>query len=157
MGVKVREWKGAWWLFINHNGQRKAKRVGVGDVGKKAARQAAGQIQARLALGEHGALQNAGTISLEQYAGTWLERIQHTRKHSTYDDYQKILKRDVLPMLGSLKLSHISREKVKDLAIAGLTWPCNGTAFTWKDGSSTCNATIPVERYAPPKAGNAAA
>lgn len=26
MGVKVREWKGAWWVFINHKGQRKAKR-----------------------------------------------------------------------------------------------------------------------------------
>jgi integrase len=120
VGVKIREWKGAWWLFINHNGQRKAKRVGVGDVGKKAARQAAGQIQARLALGEHGTLDNTAAVSLEQYTATWLERIQHTRKHSTYDDYQKILKRDVLPMLGSMKLAQISRDKVKDLAIAGL-------------------------------------
>ena len=120
MGVKIHEWKGAWWLFINHNGKRKAKRVGVGDVGKKAARHAAGQIQARLALGEYGTLDNAGTVSLEQYAATWLERIQHTRKHSTYDDYQKIMRRDVLPILGPLKLVQISRDKVKALAIGGL-------------------------------------
>ena len=70
MGVKVKEWKGAWWLFINHNGRRKAKRVGVGDGGKKAARHAAVQTQARLALGEHGTLEDAGTVSLEQYAAT---------------------------------------------------------------------------------------
>jgi len=36
MGVRVREWDGgkngqkAWWIFINHQGKRKAKRVGPG-------------------------------------------------------------------------------------------------------------------------------
>jgi hypothetical protein len=30
MGAKVREWKGARWLFIDHKGKRKARRVGVG-------------------------------------------------------------------------------------------------------------------------------
>jgi hypothetical protein len=50
MSVTIREWKGAWWIFINHHGTRKAKRIGTGAVGKKAARQAAQQIQARLAL-----------------------------------------------------------------------------------------------------------
>lgn len=48
MGVKVREWKGAWWLFVNHEGQRKAKRVGTGEAGKRAALDAAAKIQAKL-------------------------------------------------------------------------------------------------------------
>lgn len=52
MGVTIREWKGAWWIFINDHGTRKAKRIGTGAVGKKAAKQAAEQIQARLALGQ---------------------------------------------------------------------------------------------------------
>jgi integrase len=52
MGVKIKEWKGAWWLFIDHQGKRKAKRVGIGKTGKKAADQAAVQIQARLAEGD---------------------------------------------------------------------------------------------------------
>ncbi len=47
MAVKVKPWKGAWWLFIDHNGQRKAKKVGS----KKAAEIAKAQIEARLALG----------------------------------------------------------------------------------------------------------
>ena len=51
MGVTVRERDGAWWLFVNHQGKRKAKRVGVGDTGKTAARKAAEKIQARLVLG----------------------------------------------------------------------------------------------------------
>ena len=52
MGVKIRQWKGAWWIFIDHQGMRKAKRIGVGEPAKKAAKQAAQQIQARLALGQ---------------------------------------------------------------------------------------------------------
>ena len=57
MGVKVRERDGAWWLFIDHNGKRKAKRVGEGKQGKKAAELAATKIAARLAEG--------GPIALE--------------------------------------------------------------------------------------------
>jgi hypothetical protein len=30
MAVKVKAWKGAWWIFIDHRGQRKAKGVGAG-------------------------------------------------------------------------------------------------------------------------------
>lgn len=28
MGVLVKKQDGAWWVFINHRGQRKAKKVG---------------------------------------------------------------------------------------------------------------------------------
>ena len=41
MGVKVKHWKGAYWLFINHNGRRKARRVGAGAAGHRAANVAA--------------------------------------------------------------------------------------------------------------------
>lgn len=44
MAVNIRQWKGAWWVFINHQGTRKARRVGVGESGKKAAKQVAQQI-----------------------------------------------------------------------------------------------------------------
>ncbi len=52
MGVLVRERDGAWWIFINHQGQRKAKRIGVGEESKKAAKQVGLKLQARLALGQ---------------------------------------------------------------------------------------------------------
>ena len=52
MAVKIKEHRGAWWLFVNHRGRRKAKRVGVGKPGKRAAEAAAELIQARLTLGD---------------------------------------------------------------------------------------------------------
>jgi len=51
MGVKVKEktqGSGVWWVFINHNGRRKSKRVGS----EKAARKVAEMIEARLKLGQ---------------------------------------------------------------------------------------------------------
>ena len=28
MGVKVRFYRGAWWIFINHHGRRRSKKIG---------------------------------------------------------------------------------------------------------------------------------
>ncbi len=47
MAVKVKQHKGAWWVFIDHKGKRKAKRVGS----KQAAEAAARKIEAALTLG----------------------------------------------------------------------------------------------------------
>ncbi len=120
MGVKIRQWKGAWWIFIDHQGMRKAKRIGVGEPAKKAAKQAAQQIQARLALGQPAFQNQKSGMTLERYAEVFLERIEHTRKHTTFDDYKKLLDRDILPTLKLLDLQDITREKVKALALAGL-------------------------------------
>ncbi len=49
MSVKVKQHKGAWWIFINHKGKRKAKRIGSS---KRAAEIAAEKIQAKIALGQ---------------------------------------------------------------------------------------------------------
>src|SRR5437660_6512234 len=97
MGVIVKQWKGAWWLFVNHQGQRKAKRVGEGEAGRKAAKEAAGKIQARLALGGEAFEERKPGVLFEDYAVTWLERIEQTRKASTHEDYGKMLERDILP------------------------------------------------------------
>jgi hypothetical protein len=82
MGVKVRLWKGAWWVFITHHGARKTKRIGEGTAGKKPAQFVAQQIQARFALGLPASEPQTATITIENYAETFLERIEQTRKHS---------------------------------------------------------------------------
>lgn len=120
MGVKVRERNGAWWVFIDHHGQRKARRIGVGAPGKKAAQQIAQQIQARLALGHTVFDSQTEDISLEAYAETFLQRIEHIRKPSTHEGYQQTLTRDIKPILGKLDLQAVTREKVKALAMACL-------------------------------------
>jgi integrase len=116
MGVKVREWKGAWWVFITHQGARKAKRIGVGTTGKKAAQYVAQQIQARLALGQPAVDPQPATIAIEDYAETFLNRIEQTRKHTTHAGYRKILDHDILPVFRGQPLRAITRERVKALA-----------------------------------------
>jgi integrase len=108
MGVKIREWKGAWWVFINFQGTRKAKRIGTGDTGKKAAKQVAQQIQARLALGQSAFDRQQAGVTIETYAETFLQRIEQTRKHTTHADYKKILDHDIFPLFG-VRISNRSR------------------------------------------------
>ena len=121
MAVTVKEWKGAWWIFINHHGTRKAKRVGVGEPGKKAAKHVAQQIQARLALGQVAFESTKSGVTFESYSETFLHRIEQTRKHSTLADYRKIVDRDLLPIFRGLDLQDITREKVKSLAMVCLS------------------------------------
>src|SRR5262249_43195143 len=104
MGVKVRERNDAWWIFIDHRGQRKARRIGTGAAGKKAAQQVAQQIQARLALGQTAYEPQTAGITLEAFAKTFLHRIEHTRKPSTHEGYQQTLTHNILPILGKLDL-----------------------------------------------------
>ena len=49
MATRIKHHKGAWWIFINHKGKRKAKRIGSS---KRAAEIAAEKIQAKIALGQ---------------------------------------------------------------------------------------------------------
>ena len=74
MGVKIKHWKGAWWLFVNNQGRRKAKRVGVGNAGKKAAKEVATKLAARLALGEF-KMDDAPVPTFQVYAERWLQQL----------------------------------------------------------------------------------
>ena len=49
MGVRIRPKDGKWYVFINHNGKRKAKCVGDS---KKAALEVKRKIEAKLTLGD---------------------------------------------------------------------------------------------------------
>ena len=59
-------------------------------------------------------------ITLEEYAHTFLQRIQQTRKHSTWVDHRKIIHHDLFPVFRGADLESISREKVKALAVTCL-------------------------------------
>ena len=118
MGVKVhqRKDKPGWWVTIHHKGQRKKKSFGSN---KALANEFARKLEARLKLGEVGISVKAG-LTLKAYTTTWLEHIQHTRKPSTRDDYGKRLEHDIFPLLGSIDLQDVTRERVKALALAGM-------------------------------------
>lgn len=123
MGVKVRERKGAWWVFVDWKGRRKARRVGVGKAGKRAAEAAAEQIQAKLTLGDCSPLDagSARTPFLREYADQWLSSEAAPRlKPITVERYATVLKRHVLPAFGEVRVSELSRAALKTQLAAWL-------------------------------------
>ncbi len=115
MGVRVREktkGSGVYWLFINHNGRRKAKRVGD----KKAADLAKIKIQAALAEGKHAVLEAAtGPVPrLKEFAEQWLDSYVAVHcKPATAENYRIALRKHWLPALGSLALDALTRDRIK--------------------------------------------
>lgn len=120
MGVKVRERKTAWWLFIDYRGRRKAKRIGSGPSGKKAAELAAIKIRARLAEGDTCSLEPtpaaAGPITLARFAEGWLvSHAGQTCKASTVKIYGVNLRLHVLPELGARPVAGVGRADCRQL------------------------------------------
>jgi integrase len=124
MGVKVKHWKGAYWVFINHRGRRKAKRVGEGEKARRAAQRAAEVIQGKLASGDVSALEEArGRLhTLNGFAETWLTTTVALHcKPATQENYRVALRRHWLPALGALPLERITREHLKAIMAGKLT------------------------------------
>jgi integrase len=116
MGVKVKHWKGAYWVFINHRGRRKAKRVGEGEKAKRAAHRAAEIIQGKLAAGDVSALEDSrGRVrTLKEFAEEWLKTaVMLHCKPATQENYQGAMRRHWLPALGALALSGVTRERIR--------------------------------------------
>ena len=116
MGVKVREKpknSGVWWVFINHQGRRKAKKIG----NKRAAEAVAKQIEAKLALsGMIGFSEKEKSVAstFKEYAATWIKvTVPATCKASTLRDYKGILDNHVLPEIGKTPVNEITRMMVK--------------------------------------------
>lgn len=115
MGVKVRQRNGAWWLFIDFQGQRRARRVGD----RKAAELAATKIRARLAEGDLTPLSSTTPtvgIAFATYAATWLETTAgQTCKFTTTRVYSSNLKKHINPAIGNKALKDISRADLRTL------------------------------------------
>jgi integrase len=110
-------------VFINHQGRRKAKRVGQGPAGRKAAELAAIKIQARLAEGDLSPLEPQTPppppLTLERYATQWLAT--HARqacKFSTARIYAVNLRRHILPVLGAKPVPTLTRADCRALIAA---------------------------------------
>jgi len=116
MGVKVKAWKGAWWLKINHKGRRKSKRVGVGKEGKKAAELAAVQIQARLVSGDESVLQDTRGrgLTFQEHTEAWLKNyVVPQRKAGTAEKYEAILRKHWFPAFARMPLTALTRDRIK--------------------------------------------
>ncbi|HEV2383328.1 MAG TPA: phage integrase SAM-like domain-containing protein [Terriglobia bacterium] len=112
MSVRIRRKHGKWFVFINHNGERKSRLVGTS---REAAERVRREIESRLALGTFGLDDKPSSPAFADYAERWLA--SHVRPHlkrSTIESYEVILDRHLLPRLGSLRLDAVTRRTVKD-------------------------------------------
>src|ERR1700751_2777867 len=100
MGVVVRKKDGVWYVFVNHMGRRKAKRIGTD---RKAAEQVKRVLEAKLALGDLGLMEDTAANRPEfgLYADAWLkEYAQMECKVSTTNGYQGVLRQYLRPKFG---------------------------------------------------------
>lgn len=116
MGVKVKErppGSGVWWVFINHNGKRKAKKVGA----LEKAEEVAEKTRAALVLGDLGFMkkeEKKPAPTFGEYAKGWIGiTVPATCKPSTARDYRGILKNHVLPAFGKKKVTEIDKQMVR--------------------------------------------
>jgi integrase len=119
MGVKIREKvKGSneWWVFIDHKGRRKAKRVGS----HKAAQDVKAKIEALITLGqpylEGDTIQkHAPTPTLEEYYERFkLTYLATAVRETTRISYDVSFRHHILPELGKLRLDKIERGRIKE-------------------------------------------
>lgn len=119
MGVKVSERpsrSGNWWIYIDHQGTRKAKKIGKD---KKLAMEVGKKIEAKLALGDLGIIEDKPKLPpFKEYAQLWLEGyIKGLRRQSTFERYQDLLQRYIFPVLGNRPIDEIKRGEIRDLLL----------------------------------------
>ena len=114
MGVKIRFRSGGWWIFIDHQGRRRAKKVGD----RATALQVAQRVRERLALGDF-TLLGTDTESLTTYATRWLTDGEKARKASTHRFYSVNLTRHILPIIGDQPIGSIRRAECRKAVAAG--------------------------------------
>ncbi len=117
MGVRVKPDKhkpGRWWVRINHQGRRKS----LAFSSRKAADVAAVKIDAALKLGDAGMLAPQTTPArvptVAEYAEPWLQSLTKPRA-VTVEAYRLRLNVHILPLVGHLPLTHLTRERVRTL------------------------------------------
>jgi len=121
MAVKLKErpaGSGVWWVFIDHNNKRKAKKIGRdrAEAEKVAAKIEAGLVLKTLDLGDKEKAQDAPLF--KDYCQVWLEGyVKVLRRASTYERYRDVLRLFVNPVLGQLPIDQIRRGHVRDLLL----------------------------------------
>jgi integrase len=130
MGVKVREkpaGSGIWWVFINHNGLRRSKKIGQGVKAKATALDVARKVEAKLALKEFNLAppepeEKPRIPTFGEYAKTWIEvTIPATCAPSTARDYRGLLENHILPGFDRYPVTEINRLMVKKFLMHKLT------------------------------------
>src|SRR5262245_15145015 len=116
MGVRVREKGGHWYVFITHRTQRRAKKIGPGESGRRLALQVADRIRVRLAHGED-LDPPPPVINFASYAELWLQSVISLKKVGTWEVYQRHMHNIWIPAIGKYQLDQITRSHIKKVLI----------------------------------------
>ena len=113
MGVKIREkpsGSGEWWVFIDHQGKRKSKKIGKD---KKLAKEVASKIEAKLVLGDTVLEKPKITMPVfSEVAELWIAQ-PHDWKDSTCERYRDNLKIHAYPVFGRTPIDQITKRNLK--------------------------------------------
>jgi integrase len=118
VSVKVRQRNGTWWLFVDHRGRRKAKKIGRGAAAKRLAEAAAIKIQARLLDGDLGVL-DAAPAPVPTFAAVyqeWLAKYPALRSVSptTLENYTSFAEHHLLPCFGARPITSVTVDAIED-------------------------------------------
>jgi integrase len=114
MGVRAKMHKGSWWVFVNHHGMRRAKKVGD----RTTAHEVARAIRRKLLDGDLGVLQARDTETLGAVAQRWMNSVEGALKPATLRFYRLHLDHHVLPALGKKPVAAINRADCRALIAA---------------------------------------
>jgi len=112
MAVRVREKvKGSneWWIFINHQGKRRSKKIGD----KRTANAVARKVREKLVTGDVGIVRDQ-CPTVGKYGKKWLYSPLREQVESTLMKYREAFKQHIAPYFGSKRLDEIKRRQVKD-------------------------------------------
>ena len=115
MAVIVREKvkdSGVWWIFINHQGKRRSKKIGD----KRTANNVAKEIRERLAKGDMGMVKDkAPTLSI--YGKQVLNSPLNDWAYRTGKEYRLAFKLHIKPCLGNMPVDEIKRRDIKKMIV----------------------------------------
>lgn len=117
MSIRKRTWvtrgqqKTAWVLvYSDGNGKRKQETFAT----KREAERRWSEISAELHRGSHVSL--ADSLTVTQAGDLWIERaISEGLERSTYEEYRRVLRLHIVPLIGSVKLVGLTRADVENL------------------------------------------
>jgi integrase len=123
MSVKVRERDGCWWLFIDHQGRRRAKKVGTGKHARRLAEAAATKIAARLLDGDLGIFESAepgpAPPTFAEAYREWIEWYPslHAVRPATLTNWRSFAEHHLLPYFGAHPITAITVGMIENFIV----------------------------------------
>jgi integrase len=118
MGVTVRErpkGSGIYWVFINHQGKRKARKIGQD---KRLANRVKKEIEAKQVLRDFNLDTGEAPQTFGVYGQLWLnDYIKTTKRATTYQRYQSLFTNHIKPAIGGIRLDRLKRSDVRALSL----------------------------------------